>query len=467
MSVLRRWDDATGMILARLRRPGGTAARMDPSTRMFTRIRQRLTFWYSAVLGVILLLSGLLLYVGMQTVLLGPVTDALQREAQEQARPWQAQGLPPPSCSPFARLPYLVACFDPNGNLIGSNQLANLAPDFIAPSLARTALGAPTGAAADTLAGDATFGTIRRFAFVARDPLGRPLGVMQVGLAIDAEVRALHALLVLLLLVGALTLLGSGIGGALLAARALAPARLAFTRQQEFIADASHELRTPLTLLRANAEVLLRGRARMDPDDGPLLDDIVVEVEHMEALAENLLTLARLDHGVYHMEQDVVDLGQVADGVVHRAHALAEACQIQLRVERVGTPLVIGDPTWLGEVALILLDNGIKYNRPGGAVTLRAYHEGAQAVLEVRDTGIGIVAEHLPHLGERFYRVDKARSRQLGGAGLGLSIARSIATAHHGTLTLTSVPEQGTTATLRLPAADADQHTEPAAKGLA
>ncbi len=118
-------------------------------------------------------------------------------------------------------------------------------------------------------------------------------------------------------------------------------------------------------------------------------------------------------------------------------------------------PLVIGDRTWLGQAALILVDNAIKYNRTGGAVTLRPYLDRQHAVLEVRDTGVGIAAADLPHLGERFYRVDKARSREMGGAGLGLSIARGIAAAHRGSLTFVSAPGEGTTATLSLPAASA------------
>ena len=118
---------------------------------------------------------------------------------------------------------------------------------------------------------------------------------------------------------------------------------------------------------------------------------------------------------------------------------------------------MIGDPTLLEQAALALLDNAIKYNRRGGQITVRTAIKSGQALLEVRDTGIGIAAEHLSHLGERFYRVDKARSRQAGGTGLGLSITRGIAAAHGGTLTLSSIPDQGTTAILILPLAQANR----------
>jgi signal transduction histidine kinase len=105
---------------------------------------------------------------------------------------------------------------------------------------------------------------------------------------------------------------------------------------------------------------------------------------------------------------------------------------------------------------MALLDNAIKYNRRGGHVSVRTAAREEQALLEVRDSGVGIAAEHLPHLGERFYRVDKARSREAGGTGLGLSIAQGIAAAHAGRLSLSSVPKQGTTVTLTLPLAHSD-----------
>src|SRR5262249_30297970 len=147
----------------------------------------------------------------------------------------------------------------------------------------------------------------------------------------------------LLLLVGALTLAGATIGGYFLAARALDPAKLAFERQQGFIADAAHELRTPLTLLRADAEVLLRARQRFDPDDAALPEDIVAETGHLSALSTTMLTLARLDSGAQHHERDVVDLADVAAGVVRRTRSLAEERGITLTQGQTSPAQVIGD----------------------------------------------------------------------------------------------------------------------------
>ena len=239
--------------------------------------------------------------------------------------------------------------------------------------------------------------------------------------------------------------------GLFLANRALAPARLAWANQQRFIADASHELRTPLTLLRADAEVLLRGRERLEAEDAALLEDIVIEANRMARLSNSLLTLARLDNTALHREHEVVDLAELAQKGARRVQSLAEQSGITVQIENAGTPCVIGDPMLLEQAVLVLLDNAIKYNRSGGRVIVRTEAKDERALLEVHDNGVGIAAEHLPHLGERFYRVDKARSREAGGTGLGLSIARSIAITHGGRLSFASAPEQGTTVTLTLP----------------
>jgi signal transduction histidine kinase len=324
---------------------------------------------------------------------------------------------------------------------------------FLNNSLAKTALqtGQP---ATDTVDAGGTDGLIYRYALAVPNPTGNGnVGVVVIGESIQNQQNALSLLLTLLLSVGGVSLVGAGLGGLFLANRALAPARLAWTRQQRFIADAAHELRTPLTLLRADAEVLLRSREHLEAEDAMLLEDIVAEANHMGRLSSNLLTLARLDNRSSHQELEVVDLAELARKGAQRIQALADQAEVSIQVDANDPAVVIVDPMMLEQAVLALLDNAIKYNRRGGHVVVRTAVKQGQAILEISDTGIGIAAEHLPHLGERFYRVDKARSREAGGTGLGLSIARSIAIAHDGALTLTSVPDQGTTVTLTLPLA--------------
>jgi len=447
-------DSALGRaraLLPRLRR-GPRSAGED----MFGRIRRRLTLWYSLVLFSALLLCGVILYISIDNVFIGTIKSNLTYTATSISNDWQsfpigACRIPPALRQSF----YYLACFDANGN---QQQISfydqQAPPNFASQELAIKVI--QTGSILDRVDVGNSIGVIERYAMAVPDPTSDNngvLGVVEVGLPIDPELSILHGLLVLLLTVGALALLAATVGGLFLARRALAPARLAFARQQSFIADASHELRTPLTLLRADAEVLLRGADRLTPDDRFLLDDIVAETAHMTALAGTMLTLARLDAGRLHLERDVVDLAAVAARTGRRADALAREKGVAIQVEGVEPLLVIGDRMLLEQVALILVDNAIKYNHPDGQVILRTSSDGTKAVLEVCDTGIGIAQEHLPHLGERFYRVDKARSREGGGAGLGLSIARSVASAHGGTLSLSSTPGAGTTARLSVPAA--------------
>jgi signal transduction histidine kinase len=351
-------------------------------------------------------------------------------------------------------------CYDAQGTAVGSSAIAHAVPQFSATSIVTAAI--HSGDASDTVSGGSDFGTIRRYAMTVHDSSGNLLGTVVVGTQIGGELNALHLLLELLLVLGGLALLCASLGGLFLANRALEPARIANARQRDFIADASHELRTPLTMLRADAEVLLRGRDRLAPDDVALLEDVVTEASHMGSLANHMLDLARLDAGELRLDQDVVDLAVLAGDVGRRAGPLAAEHHVSIRLENAGPALVVGDPLWLEHTLLILVDNAIKYNRPGGEVVVRTSVTDHQATLHVGDTGIGIAPEHLPHLGERFFRVDKARSREAGGAGLGISIAQNIAARHGGTLQLSSEPGQGTTATLTLPAARTTQQSSAA-----
>jgi signal transduction histidine kinase len=468
--------------------PGRRVSRLEaiagPSSAMFTTIRNRLIFWYIGILAAILLLLGLLLYFAMQQTLYTQVNNNLAASSQFLTRAWQInfvrndpvnicqdqdQGTQTAINSELAQLnvPYLT-CFDarpvsyvapsacqspyPNPNFQSTCRAL-----IIDPTLAREALASDTNTATDRVSVSG-LGTVQRYAQVVFGPDGSVLGVVQTAAPIDGQLTALTTLGRLLLVCGLLTILGAAAGGIFMAKRALEPAHLAFTRQQEFIADAAHELRTPLTLLRANAEVLLRGRERLDPDDALLLEDIVTESAHMGALANNLLTLARLDAESESLNRDVVDIEEIAEALIRRAGALAEEQQVILsQVGSTEPALVVGDEMLINEAALILVDNAIKYNKTGGSVTIEVVAAAQDVSLSVRDTGIGIQEEHLLHLGERFYRPDKARSRELGGAGLGLSIARSIATTHGGTLHLSSEPGVGTTATLTFPAAQVVQ----------
>lgn len=222
-----------------------------------------------------------------------------------------------------------------------------------------------------------------------------------------------------------------------------------FAEVKRFTADASHELRTPLTALRTEAEVAL-GSERTADEYRALIESVLEECERMTRLTDQLLALAREDAGVAQPESEAVDIGRLVADVAETLRALAEAKGVTLSVEAAGGLLVRGDPIRLRQVAMNLIDNAVKYTPTDGAVRVSVAQIGDGVRFKVSDNGIGIPPEHLPRVFDRFYRVDKARSREMGGTGLGLSIARSIIAAHGGVIELASTAGDGTTAAVTL-----------------
>jgi signal transduction histidine kinase len=445
------------------------SARSDPGTAFLRRVRTSLTLWYGAVLAITLAVSGLVLYFGLQDLLTRPIARFLDGVADVTADRWQQSPgtCPPPEEGrrpsgeqpepprPPVRRPLLyIACMDPHGRIVGA---FTVAPDATAPppdafldrALLQRAL--RDGRARDIVDGGEEIGPIYRVAVaVTSPPSVGVVGVVLAGRAVASEIGALRLLRDLLLTIAAAAVLVATLGGLFLAHRALDPARTALARQQTFIGDASHELRAPLTLIRANADVLLRHRDDLTPDDAALLDDIIIETEHMDRLTTNLLTLARLDAERLRLAREPVDLADVARDVVRRLTPLAGRKGISVREECQTGVEVLGDRQALEQAVMILADNAVKYTPPGGRVTIRTFRRNGQAGLAVEDTGVGIPPEHLPRLGERFYRADPARARDGGGAGLGLAIAFGIAAAHGGSIRIASAPGEGTRAVLQM-----------------
>ncbi len=211
---------------------------------------------------------------------------------------------------------------------------------------------------------------------------------------------------------------------------------------KRFVADASHELRTPLAVLRGELESLAQDpqlRAATRESLGSLLE----EVDRLADIVEGLLALSRLDAGEGKSEWVRFDLAELAMTTAEQMALLAEDKQIRVICKAERDSFVEGDRARIKQVIVNLLDNAIKYTPREGQVHLRVAREGEHAVLEVEDSGIGIPGEALAHVFERFYRVDDSRSREQGGAGLGLSIVKSICSAHDAQIDLTSKPSQG------------------------
>jgi heavy metal sensor kinase len=225
----------------------------------------------------------------------------------------------------------------------------------------------------------------------------------------------------------------------------------AFLRVTQFTADASHELRTPISLIRTEAEIALR-KSRGDAEYREALRHILLESERTSILVEELLTLARADSGRENLSLELLDLRDTVLVIGNEWRQLIESRQLQFTLKVTAERLpVLADNTAVARLIGILLDNAVKYTPRHGKIDLELEEVGGKAVVTVRDTGIGIPEEHHRRIFERFYRVDKARSRDLGGAGIGLSIAYWIVQRHSGNITVLSQPGMGSSFSVELP----------------
>jgi len=232
----------------------------------------------------------------------------------------------------------------------------------------------------------------------------------------------------------------------------LARLESSFTEQQRFVADASHELRTPLAILRGETDVALE-KERTSEDYRQSLALIKDEAERLSRIVEDLFILARRPIETFIVSTEPVILNEVVDDCVRAAQVLADRKGLHVGVKETAAVTLQGDDELLKRMLLNLLDNAVKYTPEGGQISVELTAQNGSARLIVRDTGIGIPEKDQPHVFDRFYRVDKARSRVLGGAGLGLSIAHWIVEAHGGKIEVQSAAGKGSTFTVELPVA--------------
>lgn len=463
-------------------------------------LRSRLAVWYGTLTGVVLLLVGLLTYAEHTRAHYDDMDRTLLYAALHARTGLQQQGAGRSLTSPAP--PDVALRYYARGRVTAETPAARAAP----PLNPRAILGQQSTRPFDPVAGlappimAAPAGT-GRFTTV-RDPRGArwrvyvlpDAGGLLVALTslqrVDAAVAGLRELVILSTIAGLAFTLAAGW---LLAGRVLRPVALltataeriarsrsfrqrvpaggtqdemgrmavtfnqmlagleeAYAMQQRFVADASHELRAPLTAIQANLELLERHRALPPEEREVAVREASREAHRLTALVNDLLSLARADAGVA-LDRRRVEL----DGVVLQTVATARhlASERRLEVESLEPVTVLGDEERLRQLVLIVLDNALKYTSAGGTVAVAVRRDGEKAAIVVRDTGIGIDANDLPHVFERFYRADVGRSRDAGGTGLGLSIARWIAEQHGGRIAIESRPNQGTTVTTTLPLA--------------
>ncbi|HSB08612.1 MAG TPA: ATP-binding protein [Blastocatellia bacterium] len=235
--------------------------------------------------------------------------------------------------------------------------------------------------------------------------------------------------------------------------RMIARIEHSFRHINRFSADASHELRTPLTVLRGELEAMVQ-RPDLPLDVRETIGSALEETERLSKIVESLLAISRLEAGEALMTRERFDLSELVTDTADQMRLLAEDRQIALKCTATGRVEVEAEQGRVKQVVVNLVDNAIKYTGDGGKVEISVGVINGSAVLEVTDSGVGIPSEALTHVFERFYRVDKARSRQMGGAGLGLSIVKSICAAHNGCVSVESSEGKGSRFTVELPLAN-------------
>ena len=424
---------------------------------MFGTARWRLTLWFTLALGVILIIIGAAVYFTTRATLFDQVNSDLESRAGRGQRllvprllSRRGDVLPPDLVigPAFTAGGYFYAIVRPTGEFLAGTPNAD--PVGLADASALEEALREGDAFVDT---ESSEGDPLRVYVVRLDTPRGGQFLMEVGRSIEPERQALRRLL--LILTGGLGggLLLAAAGGYLLSGRALRPIRTAMDSQRAFIGDASHELRTPLSVVRANAELLKRHLSEPVSANREAVDDIISESDRLGRLVGQMLILAQADAGQARLSLSEVALDELADEVARSMRLLAEERGISLETDLDGPVRLRGDGDRLRELMVVLTHNAIKYTDSGGRVRLEVRKpSGGKVTVRVSDTGPGIPAEALPHIFDRFYRVDKARSREAGGAGLGLAIARWIAEAHGGTIRAESVPGVGSAFTVQLPA---------------
>jgi two-component system phosphate regulon sensor histidine kinase PhoR len=222
--------------------------------------------------------------------------------------------------------------------------------------------------------------------------------------------------------------------------------------RQEFVANVSHELKTPLTVIAASAETLLDGALGDPAHNVAFVRRIAEQADRLHQLILDLLSVARIESGQSRFEIAAVPLAPLVEGCLSQFAAKANAKQISLAAESPSEAIsVLADEEGLEQILSNLVDNALKYTPAGGRVTIRWQVNDDAVIMEVSDSGLGISSEDQARVFERFYRVDKARSRELGGTGLGLSIVKHLAQAFGGSVSVRSELGRGSTFSVRLP----------------
>lgn len=281
---------------------------------------------------------------------------------------------------------------------------------------------------------------------------GKVTGIIYVGKDISVLYKGLSKFTYFLGIVSMMALIIAIIIGIYISGRIMEPMQIAYERQKQFTADASHELRTPLSVIMASADLLYNDPSIQSPFIKQVIEDVKDEVKKMSNLVGNLMAIARSDNHAEKMNIQEFDLSDSLQQVLRKMKPMADKKHIATS-SSIASPLsYVGDEQKIKQLVLIFVDNALKYTPEGGSIRVTAEAvNGKRIRFSVQDTGIGLSEEDCKKVFERFYRVDKARSREMGGSGLGLAIAKDIVDAHGGYIYLDSELGKGSTFTVELP----------------
>lgn len=476
---------------------------------LFRTLRFRLTLWFAIALAVVLTASGFYWQWSLSQNLLGHIDRRLVEVARETARHHLANQLEPDLQLQCEVLEGFLR--QQNWNEYVQVHSASGVVECVSSNLkgfrlplSKEALQA-AAKGEDHFASDSSLSNhpLRIYTYPVLED-GRLTHLLQVGQSMASVEETLQELRGILFSFGPLVLLLLGLGGWLLVGWALSPvsrmtravrkinaeslsqrlplghgqdeisqlaetfnemlARLedSFRKIKQFSGDASHELRTPLTIIRGETEVALRWAK--DPEEmRSALQSNLEEIDRMGRIIEDLLTLAKSEAGEMPLEMKVFSLSDLVQQLYLQGRMLGEAKEmdVSLQLDVAEEIRIRGDELRLRQMFLNLISNAIKYTPERGKVVVSLAVDEERAVVTVRDSGIGIPAEHLPHIFSRFYRIDKARNREDGGTGLGLAIVKWIVEVHDGKIQVTSNPGQGSIFTVYLPLAGPEKIVQP------
>src|ERR1043166_1865727 len=457
---------------------------------MFYSVRTRLTLWYAGVLALSLIVFAVLVYYAASRIFYERQDESLRSTAQTVASAYiqeleEEQSIEKANEVVLAQMVFpnrYVQVTDTSGHVVATSSNVNKGGLIVAKE---TLIEAKQRGTAFTILNNL------RLAVVPMSP-NKELGFAMVAEPLSVIEEALRRLRRDFFAGVPLILAFASIGGYFLARKSLAPIALmdrqtrditaekmqsrldemnqrdelgglattindllsrlesSFREQQRFVADASHELRTPLAILRGETDVALTQPRSLDEYKSSLML-IKDEAERLSRIVEDLFILARQPFEARAIKKEPMNLREIVGECARAAQVLAAQKDLHLTVDAKSPVTLTGDDDLLRRLVLNLLDNAVKYTPEGGEISVKLTQQNGTALMIVSDSGIGIPQRDLPHVFDRFYRVDKARSRALGGAGLGLSIADWIVKAHGGELRVQSAPGKGSAFTVELP----------------